>query len=128
MTDVINKQDWKGFFDQISNDFLEWETSVRIMSKKEGAQVLTEGLPFNGISYDDRHGLEHMDLAIGLDADRHQTHSIDHPTNVLFEPAGRGPGGTLDIEDDSGTKTVIEFRRPRPMLIEFVKNEVLLIG
>ena len=126
MTEVIKKQDWKGFFDRISSDFLDWETSVRIMDKQRGSRILNEGLPFNGISYEDR--LEHMDVAIGADADRHQTHSIEHPTSVLFEPALRGWGGTIDIEDDSGNKTQIEFRRPRPMLVEFVKNEILLIG
>lgn len=128
MTEVIKKQDWKGFFDRISCDFLDWETSVRIMNEVNGAQILSDGLPFNGISYDDKRGYEHMDVSMGLDADRHQTHSISRPKSVLFESTGRGPGGTVDIEDEAGTKTLIEFRRPKPMLIEFVNNEILLIG
>ncbi|MEP6947395.1 MAG: DUF5335 family protein [Acidobacteriota bacterium] len=128
MTEVIRKQDWKGFLDRISCDFVDWETSVRILNGVNGAQVLTDGLPFNGISYDDKQGGEHMAVALGLEPDRHQTHSIEHPKSVMFELADRGPGGTLDIDDESGMKTLIEFRRPRPMLVEFVKNEILLVG
>lgn len=129
MTQVIKKQEWKGFFDQISYDFLDWETSVQIMSDVIGARVLSDGLPFNGITYDDKQGHDQMDLAVGAKVAFRQTHSIEHPLRVIYEPAKRGSGGTLDIEDASGTKTLIEFRhRPRPtqMLVEYVRSEVLI--
>ncbi len=126
MTQLIKKQDWKGFFDRISYDFLDWETSVRIMSDVSEARVLSDGLPFNGITYDDKQGHDQMDVTIGADLARHQMHSIEHPLNVTYEPAKRGSGGTLDIEDASGTKTHIEFRRPIHMLIEYIRSEVLI--
>lgn len=128
MTELIKKQDWKGFFDRISYDFLDWETSVRIISDGSSSQVLPDGLPFNSITYDDQQGRDQMDVEVGARIAPHQFYSIDHPQFVSFEPAMRGTGGTLDIEDATGRKTLIEFTRPRRMLIEYVRSEVLTAG
>lgn len=128
MTQIIKKREWKGFFDRISSDFMDWETSVRIMSDDNGLLTLNDGLLFSGITYDDRQGEDHMEIRMGIEVDQHQTHNIDHPQSVMFEPAKRGPGGTLDIEDGGGEKTLIEFRRPKPMLVEYVKSEILVAG
>ena len=125
MTEFINKIEWKDFFDRISRDFLDWETSVQVMSDNSGAQVLSAGLPFNGMTFDEKHGRNKMELAIGMGTEQHQTHNIDDPQKVAFEPSGRGPGGTLDIEDGEGTKTLINFIQPMPLLVEYVKSEIL---
>jgi hypothetical protein len=128
MRQFIRKQDWKGFFDRISGDFLEWETSVRILSDGSNPQVLTDGSPFNGITYDDDQGHDQMDVTVGAFVSANQMFSIDHPQCVSFEPAQRGTGGTLSIEDSMGTKTRIEFRRPKPMSVEYIRSEVLMAG
>jgi hypothetical protein len=128
MTQIIQRKEWKDFLDRISHDLLDWETSVEIMSVDSGAQILSEGLPFNGITYDDRHGHDVMEVGVGSGRAFHQTHNIDHPKKVAFEPTGRGPGGTLDIEDETGTKTLVSFLHPMPVLIEYVKSEILRVG
>ena len=128
MTQVIKKQDWKGFFDRISSDFMDWEATVELLNDNIGARVLNDGLLFSGITYDDRSGSDRMELRMGIDIDHHQTHNIEHPQTVLFEPSNSGSGGMLDIEDSDGAKTLIEFRRPKPMLVEYVKSEILLAG
>ncbi len=125
MTQQIMKIEWKDFFDRISRDFLDWETSVQVMSENTGAQYLSEGLPFNGMTFDDRHGASRMEFAIGMGSAHHLTHNISDPQKVAFQPSGRGPGGTLDIEDGTGTKTLINFIQPMPLLIEYVKSEIL---
>ena len=128
MTQLIKKQDWKGFFDRISYDFLDWETSVRIISDGSSSQVLPDGLPFNSIKYEDQQGNDHMDVEVGARIAPHEFYSIYNPQLVSFEPAMRGTGGTLDIEDAEGRKTLIEFTRPRRMRIEYVRSEVLTVG
>ncbi|MBP6002238.1 MAG: DUF5335 family protein [Pyrinomonadaceae bacterium] len=128
MTQKIQKADWADFFNRISQDFLDWETSVQVLGHDSGAQMLSEGLPFNGMTYDNKHGHNSMELNVGFGTDNHQTHNIDEPQEVAFEPNGRGPGGTLDIEDRSGNKTLVSFLHPMPMLVEYVKSEILTIG
>ncbi len=98
------------------------------MSDDNGLRTLNDGLLFSGITFDDKQGDDRMEIRMGIDVDHHQTHNIDHPHSVMFEPAKRGPGGTLDIEDRGGEKTMIEFRRPRRMLIEYVQSEILVAG
>jgi len=128
MTQEIRKAEWKEFFDRISQDFLDWETSVQVLNDETGAQMLSERLPFNGMTYDDKHGHNVMELNVGFGTKNHHTHNINEPRAVAFEPNGRGPGGTLDIEDGSGTKTLVSFLNPMPVLVEYVKSEILTIG
>lgn len=128
MTQVIQKTEWKDFFDRISHTYLEWETSVQVMSDDTGAQILSEGLPFNGMTFDESHGHNDMEVAIGMGTENHQTHNISDPRKVAFEPSGHGAGGTLDIEDASGTKTLINFIQPMPVLVEYVKSEILTVN
>ena len=128
MTQEIQKKEWKDFFDKISHTFLDWETSVQVMSDDSGAQMLSEGLPFNGLTYDESHGHHVMEVAIGVGTEYHQTHNINDPQKVAFEPSGRGSAGTLDIEDATGTKTLINFIQPMPVLVEYVKSEILTVN
>jgi len=128
MTQVIQKAQWKDFFDRISRDFLDWETSVQVMNDEAGVQTLSAGLPFSGLTFDEKHGHNVMELTMGFSNDNHQSHNITDPMTVAFEPSGHGPGGTIDIEDGSGTKTLINFLNPMPVLVEYVKNEVLMMG
>lgn len=125
MTELIKKTEWTEFFERISRDFLDWETSVQVMSDDTGAQVMSAGLPFNGMTFDEKHGRNRMELAIGMGTEQHQNHNIDDLQKVAFEPSGRGPGGTLDIEDGAGTKTLINFIQPMPLMVEYVKSEIL---
>jgi hypothetical protein len=127
MTELIKKMEWKDFFCRISRDFLDWETSIEVMSENAGARILSEGLPFNGMTFDEKHGLDQMEVAIGIGTDHHHTHNISDPRKVAFEPSGRGSGGTLDIEDASGTTTLINFIQPMPVTVEYVKSEILTI-
>ena len=126
MTEKIQQADWEEFFHRISQDFLDWEVSVQILDQRFGAQMLSEGLPFNGLTYDNKHGHDVMELNVGAGWKSHQTHNIYSPRTVAFE--ANGPGGTLDIEDVSGTKTLVNFLHPMPFLVEDVKSELLTLG
>lgn len=128
MTQQIQKAQWSEFFDRISHDFLDWETSVQIMSSDTGVQTLSSGLPFSGLTFDEKHGHNVMELSMGFNNQNHQSHNITDPQTVAFEPSGHGPGGTLDIEDKAGTKTLINFLNPMPVLVEYVKSEILTLG
>ena len=125
MTTEIKREEWKSFFDDLSRDLAGWQTVVEVLSDDVGAQVLADGLPFVGLTYEDTDGNPSIELTLGEDRENHQTHTIANPKLVAFEGSGLGPAGVLDIEDDAGTKTLIRFVQPFPVLVEFEETEVV---
>lgn len=128
MTQELQKTDWKDFFDRINITFLDWETTVHIMNSDVGDQILSKGLPFNGLIFEDRNGNEVIELSVGSSPDNHQTHNIIEPTKIAFEENGSGPAGTLDIEESSGTKTLVTFVQPMPVLVEYLSAKMIAMG
>lgn len=125
MTRVIQRFEWKLFFDKLSRDANDWETSVQVINYVEGAQMMSEGLPFNGVTFDDKGAKPVIELLIGSETSNHQTHNITDPVRVAFESTGKGPSGTLDIEDASGTKTLVSLVRPTPALAVYSGSEMV---
>lgn len=109
MTQEIQKSDWKTFFNTLSKEKLGWETNVQIISLETGANMIAEGLPFNGVTYEDNEEGQSIEITTGLSAEDHDSHTIPNPQKVAFQENESGKGGTLDIEDASGTKTLISF-------------------
>ena len=125
MTTEIKREEWKSFFDNLSRDLGGWQTAVEVLSDDVGAQVLADGLPFVGLTFEDIDANPSIELTLGEDRENHQTHTIANPKLVAFEGSGIGPAGVLDIEDADGTKTLIRFVQPFPVLVEFEETEVV---
>lgn len=125
MTEIIKREDWKGFFDNLSREKLDSETSVQILSDETGAQFLSEGLPFVGLTFDEKDNESKIELIVGSGVENHQTHNIFNPKMVAFEQTGES-SATLDIEDESGTKTLVKFTQTLPMVIEYSETEEIL--
>lgn len=129
MTTEIPKEQWKEFFDNLSQDLDGWETRIEVLNDKVGAQVLSEGLMFHGLTAERDHtGEFSIELLVGNGIEGHQTHTIETPFKVSFEGAGVGPGGVLDIEDAAATKTLITFVRPFPILVEYTNTEIVAVA
>ncbi len=112
MTTEIQKPEWKEFFDNLSRDLDGWETRIEICTSGIGTQKLSEGLPFHGLTVEEKKGTLAIELIVGETSGRHQMHVISEPTKVACEGSGLGPTGVLDIEDASGTQTLIKFLQP----------------
>ena len=112
MTTSIPKQQWQKFFDGLSQDVGGWRTFVQVLSDDLGAQVLADGLPLNGITFEQKDSEAIIELSVGSSPESHQTHTVKAPVLVAFEGTEDGPGGVLDIEDRTGTKTLIRFTEP----------------
>ena len=95
MLTEIPKEQWKLFCDELSRDRIDWETSVQILSKESGAQVLSAGLPLIGLYFDNEDGKEKIELVTGTGASIHQTHSIFDPQKVILEAQSDRDGGIL---------------------------------
>ena len=128
MTTQIKHSEWKDFFDNLSRDLDGWETRIEIFGNDVGAQVISSGLPFHGLTLEEKDGESTIELRVGNGMETHQTHNIANAVRVEFEGRGVGPGGILDIEDSLGTKTLIKFIQPFPVLVEYVNTDMVAIA
>ena len=125
MTNEIPKKDWKQFFDDLSREKLDWQTKIEVMNNETGAQILTEGLPLGGLTFEDEEGQERIEVMVGSGTENHQTHNIFEPEKVYFRRADDRQIGTVEIEDASGTKTLVHIIQPMPVLVEYVETETV---
>ena len=126
MTNEIPKQDWKQFFDDLSREKLDWQTKIEVMNNETGAQILTEGLPLGGLTYEDAEGQERIEIMVGSGTENHQTHNILEPEKVYFRRADDCQVGTVEIEDAGGTKTLVHIIQPMPVLVQYVETETVI--
>ncbi len=124
MTLEVERTEWKKFFDTLSHDLADWETTVHILDGENGAQVLSERLPFQGLTFEREGAAETIGLSVGFGTQNHQTHNIRNPAKVAFAERGHGPAGTLDIEDADGVTTLITFIEPHRELLKEPKAEL----
>lgn len=126
MTNEIPKKDWKQFFDDLSREKLDWQTKIEVMNNETGAQILTEGLALGGLTFENEEGQERIEVMVGSGTENHQTHNIFEPEKVYFRRADDRQIGTVEIEDASGTKTLVHIIQPMPVLVEYVETETVI--
>lgn len=120
MTNEIHINQWKQFFDELSREKLDWSTKIEVMDSENGVQILTEGLPLGGLTFEDKNNQPQIEIIVGSGTEHHQTHNIAAPTKVYFRRADAHSAGTLEIEEASGTKTLVYLTEPANAS---VKNE-----
>ncbi|CAN5529543.1 hypothetical protein BH10ACI2_BH10ACI2_07210 [soil metagenome] len=128
MTQIIDKTKWNLFLNEKTRDFEDWETTVRVLNNDTGSQIMSDGLPFSGLSLEEIDGNVMIELTVGMGTNNHQTHSIAEPRSIAFEPYGDESAGTLDIEDASGTKTLITFNKPAGLPVKYPDSQVLRVA
>ena len=122
----LKKEDWGKFFDNLSKRRYEWMTEVEVLSPDTGDQILSNGLPFNGITVEavGEHTL--IGISLGQTKTNHQTHSIKDPTRVAFLADDGAHNDVVDIEEADGTKTLIRFMEPMGVLVGIAGWEMVL--
>ena len=108
----IKKEDWANFFNDLSKRRYEWKTNVEVLSPEMGDQILTDGLPFNGVTLEEEDGEQTIVISVGENTENHQAHSIKSPVRVAFLATPTNRDEVLDIEETNGTKTLIRFVEP----------------
>src|SRR5688500_14595678 len=126
MITEIQKENWKNYFDNLSRSLSGWNTTVEIVSDEIGAQILSSGLPFGGITLTEKDGAAVIELSLGVDSENHQTHNITDPVSAVFDGRGLDQGGILDIEDRAGSKTLIRFVPPFPEMVSYAKTDIVV--
>jgi len=59
------------------------------------------------LTFEDKDQSPQIEILVGKDTARHQTHNILGPTKVYFRRADENSGGTIEIEEADGTKTLV---------------------
>lgn len=121
----IKKEDWANFFESLSKRRYEWITKVEVLNSEMGDQVLTDGLPLNGVTLETNGERISIDISVGENTDAHQTHNILNPVRVAFLAAEANHGDVIDIEEADGTKTLITFIEPMGVLVGYTKVEMV---
>jgi hypothetical protein len=115
----IRKEDWVKFLEILSKRRFEWKTKIEILSTELGDQILSNNLPLNGITLENKGGATTMDISVRANTKSHQTHSIKNPSRIAFLTADNSHGDIVDVEQEDGTKTLIHFKEPMGLLIGF---------
>ena len=122
----IKKENWADFFDTLSKRRYEWKTKIEVLAGEMGDQVLTEGLPLNGITVETKGDRTAIDVSVGENTESHQTHNIKNPTRIAFLAASEGHSDVIDIEEEDGTKTLITFIEPMSVIFGYTEIEMAI--
>jgi hypothetical protein len=129
MITEIEREHWKRFLDLLSRDLDGWETRVEIFNDEIGAQVSSTGLPFHGLTAETKaDGTLKIEVLVGDRIESHQTHTVENPVRMSVERDRVGPGGLLGIEDADGTKMLIKFIQPFPVVVEYVNTDMVSVS
>ena len=126
MTIEIPKERWTQFFDDLSKRRFGWETKIEVMNESVGDQILSDGLPLNGITFEEKSGRNKIEIAVGESADQHQMHNISNPVKVAYLDKGDFLGGVIQIEDEDNTKTLISLLNPMPVYVGYDEYEIVM--
>jgi hypothetical protein len=124
MNAEINKNDWKNFFENLSKRRFEWRTRIEVLSPETGDQVLSDGLPLNGVTMETVGDDIRIDLSVGENTNRHLTHNIVNPSRVAFLKGNESHGDVIDIEEANGTKTLITFIGAMELMVGIMETEM----
>jgi hypothetical protein len=124
MNTEIKKEDWGKFFDHLSKRRFEWVTEIEVLDPEMGDQTLSNGLPLNGITVESIGDNTSIEISVGETVGHHQSHTIRNPTRVAFLEADAGNCDVVDIEEATGSKTLIRLIEPMGVLIGFSTYEM----
>jgi hypothetical protein len=123
MTNEIPRHSWKMFFDDLTKRRFDWKTKIEIFNDEIGNQILDQGLPFAGITCENRGDEVSVEIFVGTDDDHHQTHTIKNPTKIAYLGEEEKPGGIVEIEEADGTKTLVHIVQPMPLVVSYAENQ-----
>lgn len=119
MTTEIPQEKWDDFFNELSKRRFGWKTKVEVLDASLGDQIISEGLPFEGLTFEKKSGRREIELSVGETFERHQTHTIPNPVKVQYLDNGDFFGGVIEIEEENKTRTLVRLLNPLPIDLSF---------
>ena len=125
MTINLPKEKWVRFFDDLNKRRFGWSTKIEVMNDTIGDQVLSNGLPLNGFTVEQKGDQTSIEIALGKTIENHQSHNISNPTKVAFLGENEKNGGIVEIEEENGTKTLVHIIEPMSVVISYSEFELV---
>ena len=111
-TRTIPEGNWVDFADRFSRDHVGWLATVQVLDSRSGAQLVADGLPLQGISFDTQGTRPcSVEVSVGETPHGHVRHVVDMPLHIREADE---PDGSIDlqIEPADGPQTLIHLRAP----------------
>lgn len=125
MTIEIPQEKWNEFFNDLSKRRFGWTARVEVLSEEAGDQILSDGLPLNGVIFEEKSGRSAIELSVGETADQHQTHAISNPVKIEYLDEGDFAGGVIAIEEEDKTRTLVSLLNPMPVYVGYEGYEIV---
>lgn len=117
---VIDRAEWADYVDAFSRRHDGWLISVAVDEAANARRYVARDVPLRGVVAELDDDLSSMMVFTG-DASPHATHFVGHATALEVEETREGADAALTITDESGARTILEFRSPmRPELVDGV--------
>lgn len=113
MTKEIPQTEWSHFFDDLSSEKPARQISVQVLNEETGSQILADGVALAGITAEKRGDASRIEIMLGNSPDNHQTHTIFEPQKIYFRREDNSSRTIVEIEDNSGTKTLVYITQPK---------------
>jgi len=115
---VIERAEWASFADAFSRRHEGWLISVAVEEPSRARRYVTRSLPLRGVVAELDEDAASLMIFSG-DTTPHETHFVEHATSLVVGETAEGAESELTITDDSGARTILEFRSPmRPELVD----------
>src|SRR4051794_28420200 len=108
-TRTIPEGDWITFANRFSHDHTGWLATVQVLDKVSGPQLVADGLPLQGISFDTKGTRPcSLEVSVGEKPAEHVRHVVDMPLHIreADEPDG---SVALQIEPADGPQTLLRL-------------------
>ena len=125
MTINLPKEKWVQFLDDLNKRRFGWSTKIEVMNATIGDQVLSDGLPLNGFTVEQKGDQTSIEIALGKTIENHQSHNIYNPIKVAFLDESEKNGGIVEIEEENGTKTLVHIIEPMSVVISYSEFEII---
>ena len=119
MTIEIPQEKWSEFFNDLSKRRFGWTTKIEVLDENSGDQILTNGLPLNGVIFEEKSGRREIELSVGETTERHHSHAIANPVKVKYLSDGNFAGGVIAIEEENKICTLVSLLSPMPVYVGY---------
>ena len=117
---VIDRAEWIDYVDAFSRRHDGWLVSVAVDEASNARRYVVRDVPLRGVVAELDDDISSMMVFTG-DTSPHATHFVGRATALEVEETREGADAALTITDESGARTILEFRSPmRPELVDGV--------
>ncbi|HEY2586467.1 MAG TPA: DUF5335 family protein [Tepidisphaeraceae bacterium] len=110
----IPSDQWVPFLDDLSKRHQGEQVTVELIGRDIGDQQAARDQSLLGITVDPPSGAFKIDVIMGDRSGINMSHEIAHPIHVRLAQSDDGRDAALEIESDSGPRTLVRFMPPAP--------------